>query len=281
LSAKHRVAAVIVAGGSGSRFGAEANAEPKQFRLLHKYPLYIWSISKAYQSGLFADIVVTMPDAFIDRATREIAGYITGDTAAGAYHASNPPGCVYSESNPPGCVYPESNPPGCVYIDVIAGGATRQESVYRALHHIKQRGATDYVVIHDAARPFLSSKMLSDAVECVTTRGACTIGTPVSDTLKKAELTNDGPGLIIETVDRHNLYAVQTPQAAPLDLLLACHEKAREQNIGVTDDAAILETFGHRVVIFPGQNHNIKITVAEDLRAGELLAPLFLPPTPR
>lgn len=196
-----------------------------------------------------------MPPAFIERAQKEIAEFVTGNS-------------LYIEPNT------EPN------TEVIAGGASRQESVYNALQYLKQKARSQFVVIHDAARPFLTDKMLSDAVGTVTTRGACTIGTPVSDTLKKVELTNGGPGLIIETVDRQNLFAVQTPQAAPLELLLACHEQARDAGIGVTDDAAILETFGHKVVIFPGQNHNIKITVAEDMRAGELLAPLFLPPTP-
>jgi 2-C-methyl-D-erythritol 4-phosphate cytidylyltransferase len=160
-------------------------------------------------------------------------------------------------------------------IDVVTGGATRQNSVFLALDHLKAKDIYKYVLVHDAARPFLSAQVVTDIIETVTTKGACTTGTPVSDTLKKVE-----NGLIIETVDRADLYAVQTPQAAPFETLLTCHEQAHKLGISVTDDAAILEHFGHKVLILPGQNNNIKITVAEDLRACELLAQLFLPPTP-
>ena len=269
------LAAIVVAGGSGSRFHTACGADgqtvmndqavindapvdktqPKQFAELYKYPLYIWSISKIYKSGSFKHIVITMPVDYVEKAKATI-----------------------------GQIFPDST----TYIDVIAGGATRQESVYFALKHLAAKEQPSrYVIMHDAARPFLTDKMIADTIATVTTRGACSIGTPVSDTLKKVAAPNlNEPGedltqgLIIETVDRTNLYAVQTPQAAPLDTLLACHELARERNIGVTDDAAILEYFGHTVVIFPGQNNNIKITVAEDLRAGELLAPLFLAARP-
>jgi 2-C-methyl-D-erythritol 4-phosphate cytidylyltransferase len=257
LGTVHSIAAILVAGGSGSRFGGQGNL-PKQFQSLLGYPLYIWSISKLYKSGLFKDIVLAMPADLRDRAREEIDA-----------------------------LFPNH------YIDVIAGGASRQESVYLALKALAdKKPAAEYVVVHDAARPFLTTKMLEDAISTVTTRGACTIGTPVSDTLKKVAPPVEpvpeavGPaqslidGLIIETVDRRNLYAVQTPQAAPLDLLLTCHERAKAANLGVTDDAAILEHFGHTVVIFPGQTNNIKITVGEDLRAGELLAPLYLPARP-
>ena len=160
-------------------------------------------------------------------------------------------------------------------IDVVTGGATRQNSVFLALDHLKAKDIYEYVLMHDAARPFLTTGIVDDTIQMVTTRGACTVGTPVSDTLKKVE-----DGLIMETVDRSQLYAVQTPQAAHFETLFNCHEQAHKLGISVTDDAAILEHFGHKVLILPGQNNNIKITVAEDLRAGELLATLYLPPTP-
>lgn len=160
-------------------------------------------------------------------------------------------------------------------IAVIAGGTTRQESVFLGLHKLSELGKPDYVLVHDAARPFVSDKIVTDAISTVTTRGACTVATPVSDTLKK--VTEDK---ISSTVDRDHLYAVQTPQAAPFDLLYSCHQKAREENIGVTDDAAILEQYGYDVVIFEGSNNNVKVTVLDDFRACELLAPLFLPDAP-
>jgi len=261
------VAAILVAGGSGARFGHET---PKQFLMLKAYEMYIWSLSILYSSDSISDIVVTMPAGFEEAGRKRIAEVFGNGTDSGQGNCSR-----------------QSR------VHVVTGGATRQQSVLNALNHLKaissesgqfggtgESGKADmplykYVLVHDAARPFISAKIVEDTVQLVTTRGACTVGTPVSDTLKKVV-----DGLIIETVDRSQLYAVQTPQAAPFDLLLACHEKAAELGIGVTDDAAILEHFGHKVLILPGQNNNIKITVAEDLRAGELLAPLFLPARP-
>lgn len=160
-------------------------------------------------------------------------------------------------------------------ISLVTGGATRQESVYRALLKVKDHGAPEHVIIHDAARPFVSAQIIDLAIDTVTTRGACTVATPVVDTLKVV----DGPK-IVSTVDRSRLYAVQTPQAAPFDLLLSCHEQARSQKLSVTDDAGILEAFGHEVSIFAGSPSNIKITVQEDLKACELLSPLFLTDKP-
>lgn len=211
--------------------------------MLNAYEMYIWSLSTLYRFDSIKHITVTVPAGFEDSAAKRIAE-VFGDAAKER-------------------------------IDVITGGATRQESVLRALRNLNQYNLYRSVLVHDAARPFITAKTVGDTIEMVTTRGACTVGTPVSDTLKRV-----ADGLIIETVDRANLYAVQTPQAAPLETLLACHEKAMELGLSVTDDAAILEHFGHKVLILPGQNNNIKITVAEDLRACELLAPLFLPARP-
>jgi 2-C-methyl-D-erythritol 4-phosphate cytidylyltransferase len=231
------VAAVLVAGGSGARFG---HVTPKQFLTLKAYEIYIWPLSILYKNSRIRDIVVTMPADFVVAGRKRVALMFPGNR-----------------------------------IDVVTGGATRQNSVFLALDHLKAKGIYKYVLVHDAVRPFLTAKIVDDTIDTVTTKGACTVGTPVSDTLKKVE-----DGLIIETVERANLYAVQTPQAAPFETLLTCHEQAHKLGVSVTDDAAILEHFGHKVLILPGQNNNIKITVAEDLRAGELLAQLFLPPTP-
>jgi len=228
--------AVLVAGGSGSRLGAQ---QPKQFLPLNGYRLYIWSISKLYKNELIDKIVLTAPASYVEEIRRELARLMPGK------------------------------------IIVIAGGATRQESVYKGLEKLVELGKPDYVLIHDAARPFVSSKIIDDAIETVTTRGACTVATPVADTLKEVELDK-----ICQTINREKIFAVQTPQAAPFDLLWQCHQEAAAKQIGVTDDAAILEHFGHPVVIFPGSNTNIKVTVLDDLRACELLAPLYLADTP-
>ncbi len=235
------VSAVLVAGGAGTRFGGQANSQtvPKQFLPLNGYRLYIWSLSRLYHSGAFKDIVVTSPARYVDEIQTEITRLLPGS------------------------------------ITVIAGGGSRQESVSLALEKLAELGKPDFVVVHDAARPFVSDKTINDAITTVTTLGACTVATPVSDTIKLVEHEK-----ICQTINRENLYAVQTPQAAPFDLLIDCHRLARQSGLGVTDDAAILEHFGHEVVIFEGSTNNIKVTVLDDLRACELLAPLFLSQCP-
>ncbi len=239
--------AVLVAGGSGSRFASQAghsHSEPKQFQTLNGYRLYIWSLSRLYKNVQIGAIVVTVPAYFVDEIRRELE-----------------------------VIFPTSTKPS--KISVIAGGSTRQESVYKGLSKLSELGKPDFVLVHDAARPFISAKTIEDAIATVTARGACTIATPVSDTLKRVEQDK-----ICQTINREHLFAVQTPQAAPFELLWQCHQEAARQGIGVTDDAAILEHFGHQVVIFAGSNNNIKVTVVDDMRACELLASLYLPDTP-
>lgn len=246
--------AVLVAGGSGSRFAGQSNqaksenradnkVEPKQFQPLNGYRLYIWSLSSLYKNSNICNIVVTVPAYFSDEIRRELE-----------------------------IIFPAQAPSR---ISVIVGGSTRQESVYKGLAKLSELGKPDFVLVHDAARPFISDKAINDAIETVTARGACTIATPVSDTLKRVEEDK-----ICQTINREHLFAVQTPQAAPFDLLWRCHQEAAACGIGVTDDAAILEHFGHEVVIFAGSNNNIKVTVFDDMRTCELLASLYLPDTP-
>lgn len=229
-----RIAAVVVAGGSGLRFGAD---QPKQFLKLRGYPLYIWTLSKVYSALPSADIILTVPSSYMD-AVREDCR-------------------IFGER-----------------VKVVAGGATRQESVYLALTALKTI-SPDFVLLHDAARPFVSENHLREAVNIVKSRGPCTIALPVTDTIKEVE-----EGKIVQTVDRSRLWSVQTPQAAPFNLLLDCHVKARKENLEVTDDAAILEHYGQEVLVFEGSPGNIKITRQEDFAACQLLAPLYLSEKP-
>jgi 2-C-methyl-D-erythritol 4-phosphate cytidylyltransferase len=237
-----QVKAILVAGGSGSRFssGIDGEPTPKQFRPINGYRLYIWSLSRLYSNTDIAHTVVTCPEAYIDEITRELKE-----------------------------IFPLPK------ISVVTGGATRQESVYLALRKMLELGAPRYVLIHDAARPFVSAEIVDAAINTVRSGAACTVATPVVDTLKVVDEKK-----IVSTVDRSRLYAVQTPQAAPFDLLLSCHEKARENGLGVTDDAGILEAFGHEVRIFLGSPGNLKVTVQEDFKTCELLSPLYLPERP-
>lgn len=218
--------------------------------------MYIWSIYTCRHIVGIKDIIVTMPAEYVELARRQIAEYLDIDT---------------NKDRSPG---DSGHGKQAVNLNVIEGGATRQASVYRGLVVLKQ-AAPDFVMVHDGARPLVGAEYFRRCMETLTTRGACTIGLPISDTIKEVE-----DGKIISTLDRSRLWSVQTPQGAPFSLLLSCHEEAAARGISVTDDAAILETFGHRVEVFEGFAHNIKVTVADDFKTCQLLAPLYLSRSP-
>jgi 2-C-methyl-D-erythritol 4-phosphate cytidylyltransferase/2-C-methyl-D-erythritol 2,4-cyclodiphosphate synthase len=132
-----------------------------------------------------------------------------------------------------------------------------------------QGRAPEIVLIHDAARPFLSSALISRAIEAARSCSAATPGVAVADTVKKI----DQDAMVIETLDRSQLRMVQTPQAFAFALIADAHQRAaaagRED---FTDDAALAEWAGHRVLMFEGEAGNVKLTTNEDFARAELLS---------
>ena len=153
-------------------------------------------------------------------------------------------------------------------LEPVAGGATRQTSVHAGLQAL-QGCAPEIVLIHDAARPFLSSALISRAIEAARTHGAAVPGVAVADTVKKI----DQAAVVTETLDRSQLRMVQTPQAFAFTLIADAHQRAaaagRED---FTDDAALAEWAGHRVLMFEGEAGNVKLTTNEDFARAELLS---------
>jgi 2-C-methyl-D-erythritol 4-phosphate cytidylyltransferase len=125
----------------------------------------------------------------------------------------------------------------------------------------------DFVAVHDAARPFSDVDLLQRGVALLGRWDGAIPGFSITDTIKEAEST----GIIVRTVDRSTLRAVQTPQLFRLGALLACHAAAVADGINATDDGALLERYGHRVVVFPGRQGNFKITTPYDLALARLL----------
>ena len=149
---------------------------------------------------------------------------------------------------------------------VVAGGETRQESVFNCLQKVSPD--TDMVVVHDCVRPFVTADMIEDALEAAGKCGAATVAVPVKDTIKEA----DDESFVISTVDRRRLWSIQTPQTFRFDLLLQAHLYAHENNIQVTDDASLIEKLGgHRVKLVMGSSDNIKITTPGDLAVAEAI----------
>lgn len=148
----------------------------------------------------------------------------------------------------------------------VEGGDQRADSVRAALAVIAADAAV--IVVHDAARP-LASAELHQAVVAAVHAGADAVipGIPVSDTIKRVEHDEHGDPVVVETLDRAHLVAVQTPQAFRAELLRAAHADAAD----ATDDAALVEALGGTVVVVPGEATNLKITGPHDLAVATAL----------
>jgi len=208
--------AIVVAGGSGSRFG---DSVPKQFLDLGGLRVLDWALAAA---GVACDhAVVVLPR---DRLNAILAPGVTA----------------------------------------VAGGASRSASVRAGLAAVP--GDAAVIVVHDAARPLAGPALFGRVIEAVRAGADGAVpGVAVPDTIKRV-----GPsGEVIETLDRPSLRAIQTPQAFAADVLRRAHAGGGE----ATDDAALVEAAGGRVLVVEGDPGNLKVTGPDDLvRAEELLA---------
>ena len=145
---------------------------------------------------------------------------------------------------------------------VVAGGATRTESVLRGLTEIRPDAA--FAAIHDGARPFPSQKLLDTVIRAAWRCNAAAPAVPVKDTVKRA-----ANGLVLETPDRSELFAVQTPQVFEASLIRAALHRAQEDGAILTDDCSAVERLGMTVTLTEGEPENFKITTPLDLVLGE------------
>ena len=148
--------------------------------------------------------------------------------------------------------------------NVVAGGATRQESVCRGLAHLG--AACDIVVVHDGARPLIRPHTISRVVGEARASAAAIVAVPVRDTIKTVR-----GGEVVSTLDRDSLWAAATPQAFRRDLIESAHETGTGGGISATDDSMLVERTGVRVKVVQGEYANIKITTPEDLVIAEAL----------
>lgn len=149
-------------------------------------------------------------------------------------------------------------------IRIVAGGVQRQDSVQAGLEAVSDR--SDFVLVHDAARPFVTRELIDTVLAAARLSDAAVCGTPCSDTLK--EVGEDG--LVLKTVDRAKLWAVQTPQIFRAKLLRAAYAAAIRSGESFTDDTAVVERIGHpvRTVLYHGVN--LKITTPSDWKLAEI-----------
>lgn len=156
---------------------------------------------------------------------------------------------------------------------IIAGGATRQESVWKGICALQTLSsppdAADITFIHDGARCFVDSGILQRCFDGARKHGVCTAAIPVKDTIKQVDPSDCSR--VIATPDRATLYAIQTPQAFLHELLVKSYTKGQFEKQTATDDTSLAEMAGLPVYLVEGAYTNIKITTPEDLLWAELL----------
>ena len=219
--------AIVLAAGQGKRMNSKVQ---KQFLLIKGKPVLYYSLSCFQNSREIEEIIVVTGKESINFCKQEIIE---------AYGFSKVKA-------------------------VIPGGNQRYDSVYAGLCACED---SDYVFIHDGARPFLSDDMIKRGKEAVLVYGACVIGMPSKDTIKIA----DENGMVESTPSRNRVWNIQTPQIFSYTAIREAHERARQQNMAdITDDAMVIERFGNmKIKLVEGSYENIKITTPEDILVAE------------
>ena len=216
------VTAIIVAAGGGTRLGRQT---PKQYLDLCGKPLLCHALSTFDETDCVDRLVLVTPKEEKLSVIRPII-----------------------------VKHPVKKP-----LALALGGDHRQGSVYNGLCACAPE--TEIVLIHDAARPFITCDEIRLCVQAARNHGAAVLAHPASDTVKRA----DSRGLAVETLNREVLWQVQTPQAFSFKLVMDAHKKAAREGFIGTDDAALVERAGHPVFLQRGSRWNIKITEPEDL----------------
>jgi 2-C-methyl-D-erythritol 4-phosphate cytidylyltransferase len=148
---------------------------------------------------------------------------------------------------------------------IIPGGKHRQDSVRAGLGHLDP--AAKYVAVHDAARPLITTEQIERVFEQCRMHAAASLAEPINDTLKYA----DTEFFVAGPVDRHQLYAMQTPQIFERQLIEDAYRAVYAENASVTDEASAVERLGRKVILVPNKDLNFKITYPRDLAVAEFV----------
>ena len=148
---------------------------------------------------------------------------------------------------------------------IVEGGVERSDSVRAGLKHVDPK--SDFIAVHDAARPMITPEKITRVFEVARTSGAATLAEPINDTLKRA----DADLIVTGRVDREGVYAMQTPQVFGKKLLEEAYELVAKKNISVTDEVSAVELLQHKIVLVPNHDFNFKITYPRDLPLAEFV----------
>lgn len=223
----NRIVAIIPAAGLGTRMGAEL---PKQFHELDGMPLIVFTLRRLAGCTSITEFIVS---------TR-------GEDVAS----------LESQLKAAGFAKP---------VRVVKGGDTRQQSVANALAVVDP--STEIVLVHDAVRPLVTPEQVERVIAEARSRGAAILGIPAIDTIKevkRASLPED-IAMISATIPRERIVLAQTPQAFSYTLLRDAFLQAEQDGITASDEAAIVERFGHNVFVVLGSERNLKITRPADM----------------
>ncbi|MBV8565794.1 MAG: bifunctional 2-C-methyl-D-erythritol 4-phosphate cytidylyltransferase/2-C-methyl-D-erythritol 2,4-cyclodiphosphate synthase [Methylobacteriaceae bacterium] len=233
MSESLSVTALIVAAGRGQRAGGDL---PKQYRAVAGRTLLAYALEALGSAPRVSRGVVVMHPGDAERYHAVLAGL--------------------------------SDEVSRKYLPPVCGAETRQGSVLAGLEAAAGIAPSpDVVLIHDAARPFVSLSLIDRAIDAAASHGAAVPGVTITDTIQEI----DGDGRIVATPDRRRLRAVQTPQAFRFELILAAHRRAAAAGrLDYTDDGAVAAAAGHRVQIFDGEPENLKVTTPADFVRAEV-----------
>jgi 2-C-methyl-D-erythritol 4-phosphate cytidylyltransferase len=150
---------------------------------------------------------------------------------------------------------------------LVPGGKERQDSVYNALKVLKKEAEElEVILVHDGVRPLVAPALVGKVVAAARRHGAAILGIPCQDTLKRVNSRRE----VVDTVDRQELWQVQTPQAFRAALLWRAYQEAMSRGFYATDEAALVEALGKTVVVVLGSPLNLKITTQDDLKMAEV-----------
>ena len=212
-----KITAVIPAAGSGERFGVK-----KQLKIMGGRPLLFHTLKPFIDYELINEIVVVAPKNDVQQLSRELKSMIS--------------------------VKP---------VTVVAGGNTRQRSVFHGLKAASD--SSELICVHDAVRPFVTKNLIEKAVSGCSEHDGVIVAQPSTDTIKKV-MDNQ----ILETLQREIIWRAQTPQVFSKSALQEALKMAEEENIQGTDEASLLERIGYQVGFVEGSSLNIKITTKQD-----------------
>ena len=200
--------------------------EVKQFKKLYGKPLYQYSLDIFIQSRLFDEIILVIPKSNQQKVQKEIK-------------------MKYGSQ-----------------VGLVIGGSDRQDSVKNAIQNSNPN--IDLVVIHDAARPFVTTTLIEECIFACETSDGAIIAMQPHDTIKFSK-----DNIVEKTIDRSNIWMAQTPQAFNKQKILEAYSSREFDDLIVTDESSLMEKLGYKIMIVPGTGKNFKITTIDDWKRAE------------